>query len=71
MAAYRLGGQQWEAMWPEVRDRLLRLQRPDGGWPAGGKAQEPGRVYATALATLTLSVPQGVLPMHGRKAVTP
>lgn len=63
-AAGRVGGELWTRTWADTVARLLRTQQRDGGWPASANAQEPGRVYATALAVLTLSVPSGVLPMH-------
>lgn len=45
---------------------LLSLQQPDGGFPPSKSSEEPGRVYATAMATITLSIPTSPLPSHRR-----
>jgi len=45
---------------------LLATQLPSGAWPQSATAEEPGEVYATAMAVLALSVPHGVLPMYQR-----
>jgi len=62
--AQRVGGELWTRTWADTVARLLPMQQRDGGWPASSNSQEPGRVYATAMAVLTLSVPSGVLPMQ-------
>jgi hypothetical protein len=48
------------------QERLLRTQLPSGAWPQSSSPEEPGEVYATAMAVLTLSVPQRVLPLFRR-----
>jgi len=45
---------------------LLSLQQPDGGFPQSRSAEEPGRIYATSLATLALSLPTSPMPSHQR-----
>lgn len=64
-AAYQAGGSTWAAVWANTRRLLLPLQQDDGGWPAGS-ADEPGRVYTTSLAILSLSVPNQLLPTYQR-----
>ena len=40
------------------------MQLPSGAWPQSASPEEPGEVYATAMAVLTLSVPNQVLPLY-------
>jgi hypothetical protein len=47
-----------------IFDALLGAQAPDGGWPPSATPEEPGRVYATAMAVLTLAAPQRLLPTY-------
>jgi hypothetical protein len=49
-----------------IFDALLKAQSPaDGGWPqSASPVEEPGLVTATALATLTLTVPYRLLPLY-------
>lgn len=63
-AAYQAGGETWAAVSKATFDRLLPRQGKEGAWPKGG--QEPGETYATAMAVLTLSVPQRLLPAYQR-----
>jgi hypothetical protein len=58
-----------------LRDFLLRSQRGDGefagSWDADGKwTDRGGRVYCTAMATLTLEVYYRYLPMYAVRAKT-
>lgn len=65
-AAHQVGEPTWPAVWNPLQQRLLALQQPDGGWPPSRTGEEPGRVYSTSLATLTLSVPFRLLPIYQR-----
>jgi hypothetical protein len=66
-AAFQAGDPTWASVWQSAHARLLPMQnKEDGGWPQSATAQEPGRVYATAMACLTLSVPYRVLPIYQR-----
>jgi hypothetical protein len=59
-------GTLWRTVATPVVDQLLQTRAPDGGWPEGASADEPGRVYATAMAVLTLSTPGRLLPLYAR-----
>jgi prenyltransferase beta subunit len=63
-AAYEVGDPAWPAVSKENFPRLLKLQQPDGGWPAA--AEGPGRVYTTSLALMTLTIPYHLLPLYQR-----
>lgn len=65
-AAFQASGATWDAVWKVTQEQLLGMQMSDGGWPQSRSAQEPGRVYATSLAVLSLSVPQKLLPTYQR-----
>jgi hypothetical protein len=60
-AFYQEGGRLWELWWPSVRDELVRTQHADGSW-----FDEVGPTYATAMATLILSLPLEMLPIFQR-----
>jgi hypothetical protein len=63
-AADRVGGETWNGVYSASLQRLLRTQLPSGAWPPqSSSAEEPGEVYATAMAVLALSVPDHVLPL--------
>jgi hypothetical protein len=58
---FRAGGEAWKRWNAVVRDTIVKLQRheacPRGSWDPDGKwGHEGGRIYATALAVLTLEV---------------
>ena len=63
-AAHQAGGATWPAVSKATFDRLLALQGPDGAWPKS--PQEPEGAYSTAMAVLTLAVPQRLLPAYQR-----
>ncbi len=70
LALFHLGGAWWETWNPAMKDVLVRLQRTDGH-RAGSWDPDPnwtgdigGRVYATAIAVLTLEVYYRVTPRH-------
>jgi hypothetical protein len=65
-AAFQIGAPVWNEVWPATRDLLLSRQSKDGGWPASGSTEEPGRIYATSMSILTLSVPSHILPVYQR-----
>lgn len=65
-AAYQLGDPIWARVWKMTSEHLVTRQQEDGGWPQGRSGEEPGRIYATAMAVLTLSTPNGLLPVHQR-----
>ncbi len=65
-AAYQAGENIWPTVWKVNQDQLLDQQQPDGGWPQSRSGEEPGRVYATAMSVLTLTVPYRLLPIYQR-----
>lgn len=65
-AAFHRGGEAWVRLGRPSLERLIRTQDKDGGWPVGKSGQEPGRVYATAMALGALAVPYRLLPVYQR-----
>lgn len=65
-AAYQLGDSVWAKIWKMSSDHLASRQQEDGGWPQSRSGEEPGRIYATAMAILTLSTPNALLPVNQR-----
>jgi hypothetical protein len=66
-AAFQAGEPVWPAVWQQNSRRLVEQQTAgDGGWPASHSSEEPGRVYATSMAVLTLAVPYRLLPVYQR-----
>jgi hypothetical protein len=63
-AGYEAGGPAWPAVSKENFSRLLKLQQPEGGWPA--TAEGPGRVYTSSMALMTLTIPYHLLPLYQR-----
>jgi hypothetical protein len=63
-AAYQAGDEAWRPIWQANRDQLLSLQTPDGSWPQSRSGEEPGKIYATSISVLTLSVPYRLLPVY-------
>jgi hypothetical protein len=80
LASFHAGGPQWDAWNRQLQAALLPLQHRSGG-PLDGSwdpdrvwGGHGGRVYATALAALTLEVYYRYRPLHGqspRMAATP
>ena len=70
LASFHAGGPQWDAWNRQMQAALLRLQRRessglDGSWdPDPVWGGHGGRVYATAMAAMTLEVYYRHLPMH-------
>jgi hypothetical protein len=51
-----------------VLDRVIRAQDKDGGWPQPVKGEaEYGRLYSSAMAVLTLTVPYRLLPVYQQR----
>lgn len=80
LASFHSGGDQWHRWNQALQAALLPLQRGGDGPHAGSWDPDPvwgghgGRVYATAVAALTLEVYYRYLPIHqrgGRIAATP
>jgi hypothetical protein len=72
LASFHAGGPQWEAWNRQLQAALLPLQHRSGG-PLDGSwdpdrvwGGHGGRVYATALAALTLEVYYRYRPLHGQ-----
>jgi hypothetical protein len=65
-AAFHVGEPSWSVVWKATQEQLLKLQETDGGWSASPTAEEPGRIYSTSMALLTLSVPYRLLPAYQR-----
>ena len=64
---YQRGGQHAKAAEDLVRDILLEKQQADGSWQAeNGSESRVGRVYATSMAVLSLSVKYHYLPIYQR-----
>ena len=74
LASFHAGGPQWERWNTALQAALLPLQRRDGSAADGSWDPDPvwggygGRVYATALAAMTLEVYYRHLPMHRQTA---
>ena len=59
---YLSGEKDWNAYFPELRDRLLETQEANGSW----MGDSVGRVYGTAIATIVLQLPYNRLPIMQR-----
>ena len=76
LASFHVGAPQWESWNLQVQAALVPLQRREAGPLDGSWDPDPvwgghgGRVYATALAALTLEVYYRHRPLHGRGMVT-
>ncbi|MBI2919787.1 MAG: hypothetical protein HYY18_01730 [Planctomycetes bacterium] len=68
-ACFLRGGPGWES-WRSVMIRqLLRIQKPDGSWPAFHEESAPGPRYATALAVMILRLCLDEAPRYLKKEV--
>jgi uncharacterized protein YfaS (alpha-2-macroglobulin family) len=72
-AAWQAEDDVWSTVSKQTLERLLKAQSADGGWPAKdfpgmdvSKITEPGRIYRTSMAVLTLTVPYRLLPIYQR-----
>ena len=64
---YQRGGKYASTAENLVTELLLEKQQPDGSWVApGGEESGAGRVYATSMAILSLSVKYHFLPIYQR-----
>jgi hypothetical protein len=64
---YQRGGNHAETAQRLVQEILLEKQQSDGSWQAeGGQENGVGKVYATSLAVLSLSVKYHYLPIYQR-----
>ena len=62
---YQRGGEHAKAAQTLIQDILLERQDNDGSWQAeNGSERRVGRVYATAMAVLSLSVKYHYLPIY-------
>lgn len=73
LAMYQFGGRPWEQWNAVVRDTLINQQRRDGNLRGSWDPGDPwgrygGRLYSTALATLTLEVYYRLLPLYRMNA---
>jgi len=60
---YQVGGQDWKDHYPNLRDRVIKGQGPDGGW-VGGRIKGPAdEIYGTAVAVFVLAIPYRYLPI--------
>ena len=72
LASFHAGGPQWDVWNGRLQGALLPLQHRAGGPLDGSWDPDPawgghgGRVYATALAALTLEVYYRLVPLHDR-----
>jgi len=69
LAMYQFGGKPWDDWNSIVRDTLIQEQRQNGAmagsWdPTGPWGRYGGRLYSTALSTLTLEVYYRLLPLY-------
>ena len=65
LALMQLQNETWTKWNAKMRDYLVKLQKPDGSWGIKTKyGSKGGRVYTTALSTLTLEVYYRYLPMY-------
>ncbi len=58
-AMYLAGGDDWDAWWPAIRQKLIDDQRDDGSW----EDRTVGPAYATAMALIILQMPKRYLPI--------
>jgi hypothetical protein len=60
-AMWHAGGKRWQKWYPAIRDVLVERQRSDGSW-----ADSICPEYGTAMASLTLQMPNNYLPIFQR-----
>ncbi len=64
LALWNAGGEDWTIYYPKIKAKLLRGQEDDGNW----KDHIYGDDYSTAMALLTLGIPNKILPAFQRAA---
>jgi hypothetical protein len=60
-AMWQRGDRPWQRWYPGVRDELIAAQRGDGSWMSSISVE-----YATAMACITLQMPNNYLPIFQR-----
>jgi hypothetical protein len=64
---FKVGGEEWKQIRESLYRTTLDLQNPEGYWnPEEGTEKSAGRVYATSLCVLALSIEYGYLPIYQR-----
>jgi hypothetical protein len=71
---HHIGGPNWEKWNPRMREYLIRTQATDGhemgSWYFAESHSTPGgRLYTTAMATMTLEVYYRYMPMYKEEFV--
>jgi len=59
-AWYQRGGKDWTDYYPNMSQRLQKMQSPDGSW----NGDQVGTTYGTAIATIILQLPYNYLPIY-------
>lgn len=59
--AFYQDGRYWNQFWPRLRGEIVTQQQSNGGW-----VDRVDPIYATGMATLILSIPNGYLPIFQR-----
>ncbi len=59
---YLAGEEEWDQYFPEMRDKLLRMQSENGSWDD----RSVGPVYGTSVALIILQLPYSQLPIMQR-----
>jgi len=63
-ALYQVGGEDWQKLYPPLRDALVASQQRDGHWQANGRVGgKPGDLYMTSAACFVLAMPNRYLPI--------
>jgi hypothetical protein len=66
-AMAQVGGTVWNRLYPQIVERVVAEQNPNGSWPAGrGSEVNFGPCYSTSLAVLALTPPYQLLPIYQR-----
>lgn len=64
---YKIGGDEWTAIRPALYSTILNTQTRGGFWaPLKGSERQAGRVYATSMSLLALTVEYAYLPIYQR-----
>ena len=67
ISGYKFGGPDWERTKAILFHDLIANQQPLGNWEArNGNEKGQGRIYATSLSVLALTVEYGYLPIYQR-----
>jgi len=64
---YKVGGDEWKSVRRALYSTILTARQPEGFWsPPVGNESEAGRVYATSMSILALTVEYAYLPIYQR-----